>query len=54
MRASARPSAPGWVTGSPKAGQSLTLLDMREFNGKIFNALGAVDRNQAAPDFFAP
>src|SRR3546814_16956267 len=27
---------------------------MREFNGKIFNALGAVDRNQAAPDFFAP
>lgn len=37
-----------------KEGQSLTLLDMREFNGKIFNALGAVDRNQAAPDFFAP
>jgi acyl-homoserine lactone acylase PvdQ len=37
-----------------KNGQSLTLLDMREFNGKIFNALGAVDRNQAAPDFFAP
>jgi penicillin amidase len=37
-----------------KDGQSLTLLDMREFNGKIFNALGAVDRNQAAPDFFAP
>ncbi|MGH6633497.1 MAG: penicillin acylase family protein, partial [Sphingopyxis sp.] len=37
-----------------KTGQSLTLLDMREFNGKIFNALGAVDRNQAAPDFFAP
>ncbi|MDO9370320.1 MAG: penicillin acylase family protein [Sphingopyxis sp.] len=37
-----------------KAGQSLTLLDMRAFNGKIFNALGAVDRNQAAPDFFAP
>src|SRR3546814_18334026 len=35
-------------------GQSLTLLDMRDFNGKIFNALGAVDRNQAAPDFFAP
>src|SRR3546814_13942717 len=27
---------------------------MREFNGKIVNALGAVDRNQAAPDFFAP
>src|SRR3546814_20758620 len=27
---------------------------MRDFNGKIFNALGAVDRNQAAPDFFAP
>src|SRR3546814_19817729 len=27
---------------------------MRDFNGKIFNALGAVDSNQAAPDFFAP
>lgn len=37
-----------------KNGQSLTLLDMREFNGQIFNALGAVDRNQAAPDFFSP
>lgn len=37
-----------------KNGQALTLLDMREINGKIFNALGAVDRNQAAPDFFAP
>ncbi|MBN8841937.1 MAG: penicillin acylase family protein [Sphingomonadales bacterium] len=37
-----------------KGGQSLTLLDMRDFNGRIFNALGAVDRNQAAPDFFAP
>lgn len=37
-----------------KKGQSLTLLDMRDFNGQIFNALGAVDRNQAAPDFFAP
>lgn len=37
-----------------KAGQSLTLLDMRDFNGQIFNALGAVDRNQASPDFFAP
>lgn len=37
-----------------KNGEALTLLDMREFNGKIFNALGAVDRNQAAPDFFAP
>ncbi|MBL0916576.1 MAG: penicillin acylase family protein, partial [Sphingopyxis sp.] len=37
-----------------KKGEALTLLDMREFNGKIFNALGAVDRNQAAPDFFAP
>lgn len=37
-----------------KNGSAVTLLDMREFNGKIFNALGAVDRNQAAPDFFAP
>lgn len=36
------------------SGQSLTLLDLREFNRKIFNALGAVDRNQASPSFFAP
>src|SRR3546814_2994522 len=34
-------------------GQSLTLLDMRAFDGKIFNAIGADDRNQAAPDLFA-
>lgn len=35
------------------SGKAITLLDMRDFNGQIFNALGAVDRNQAAPDFFA-
>ena len=36
-----------------KGARSATLLDMRDFNGRMFNALGAVDRNQAAPDFFA-
>lgn len=36
------------------SGQGLTLLDLRDFNGRIFNALGAVDRNQTSPDFFAP
>uniref|UniRef100_UPI001589B5FA penicillin acylase family protein n=1 Tax=Pseudocolwellia agarivorans TaxID=1911682 RepID=UPI001589B5FA len=34
--------------------QPLTLLDMREFNRKIFSAFGAIDRNLASPDFFAP
>ncbi len=32
----------------------ITLLDMREFNRKMFNALGARDRTQTTPDFFAP
>jgi penicillin G amidase len=32
----------------------ITLLDMREFNRKIFNAMGARDRTQTSPDFFAP
>lgn len=33
---------------------NITLLDMRDFNQKIFNALGARDRTQTSPDFFAP
>jgi penicillin G amidase len=36
------------------SGQGLTLLDMREFNRRMFNAYGAVDRTQTSPDFFAP
>lgn len=35
-------------------GNALTLLDMREINRKIFNAMGARDRTQTSPDFFAP
>uniref|UniRef100_UPI001588E271 penicillin acylase family protein n=1 Tax=Pseudocolwellia agarivorans TaxID=1911682 RepID=UPI001588E271 len=34
--------------------EPLTLLEMREFNRKIFSAFSAVDSNQTAPDFFAP
>lgn len=33
---------------------SITLLDMREFNRKIFNGMGAIDRTQTTPAFFAP
>ncbi|WP_034158088.1 penicillin acylase family protein [Sphingomonas sp. ERG5] len=33
---------------------AITLLDMREFNRKIFNAMGAQDRTQTTPAFFAP
>ena len=33
---------------------SLTLLDMREINRKIFNALGAQDMTNTSPAFFAP
>ena len=33
---------------------SLTLLDMREINRKIFNALGAQDLTSTSPAFFAP
>jgi hypothetical protein len=33
---------------------AITLLDMREFNRKIFNAMGARDRTQTTPAFFAP
>jgi acyl-homoserine lactone acylase PvdQ len=36
------------------ANPSLTLLDMRDINGKIFNAMGARDRTQTNPAFFAP
>jgi hypothetical protein len=37
-----------------RSNNSITLLDMREFNRKIFNAMGAVDRTQTSPAFFAP
>ncbi|WCM25045.1 penicillin acylase family protein [Sphingomonas sp. QA11] len=33
---------------------AITLLDMREFNRKIFNAMGAQDRTQTTPAFFVP
>ena len=33
---------------------AVTLLDMREFNREMFNAMGARDRTQTTPDFFAP
>ena len=33
---------------------AITLLDMREFNRKMFNAMGARDRTQTSPAFFAP
>jgi penicillin amidase len=33
---------------------SITLLDMREINRKIFNGLGARDRTNTSPAFFAP
>jgi acyl-homoserine lactone acylase PvdQ len=36
------------------SGTGITLLDMREINRKIFNALGAVDRTATSPAFFAP
>ena len=36
------------------SGSGITLLDMREINRKIFNALGAVDRTASSPAFFAP
>lgn len=32
----------------------ITLLDMRDINRKIFNALGAQDRTATSPAFFAP
>lgn len=36
------------------SGSGITLLDMREINRKIFNAMGAVDRTATSPAFFAP
>jgi acyl-homoserine lactone acylase PvdQ len=36
------------------SGTAVTLLDMREINRKIFNALGAQDRTNTSPEFFAP
>jgi penicillin G amidase len=36
------------------SGNALTLLDMREINRKIFNGLGAQDRTNTSPEFFAP
>ena len=36
------------------ASHSLTLLDMQDINRKIFNALGAQDRTNTTPAFFAP
>ncbi len=35
-------------------GRGITLLDMRDINGRIFAALGASDRAQAPPALFAP
>jgi acyl-homoserine lactone acylase PvdQ len=36
------------------ANDAITLLDMRAYNAKIFSALGASDRTQTSPAFFAP
>lgn len=36
------------------ASHSVTLLDMEDYNRQIWNALGARDRTQTSPDFFAP
>jgi penicillin amidase len=36
------------------AATAVTLLDMRDINRKIFNALGAQDRTNTSPEFFAP
>jgi hypothetical protein len=44
-----------WL-GSELAASShdVTLLDMREINRKLFNGLGAQDRTNTSPEFFAP
>jgi len=39
-----------WAASS----SAVTLLDMREINHKIFNAMGAQDRTHTSPAFFAP
>ncbi len=36
------------------SGRAITLLDMRAYNAAIFSAMGASDRTQAQPAFFAP
>ncbi len=36
------------------AGTALTLIDVHEINRKLWNAMGARDRTQTSPDFFAP
>jgi acyl-homoserine lactone acylase PvdQ len=36
------------------SGRAITLLDMRGYNAAIFSALGASDRTQTQPTFFAP
>jgi acyl-homoserine lactone acylase PvdQ len=36
------------------SGRAITLLDMRAYNAAIFSALGASDRTQTQPAFFAP
>jgi len=33
---------------------NITLLDLEDYNRQIWNALGARDRTQTSPDFFAP
>lgn len=44
-----------WAGGElAAASNSITLLDMREINRKIFNALGARDMTNTSPAFFAP
>lgn len=40
-------------TALAEQNQSITLLDMREFNRKISNALGGTDRTHTSPAFFA-
>ena len=37
-----------------ESSNALSLLDMREINRKIFNGLGAQDRTNTSPAFFAP
>jgi acyl-homoserine lactone acylase PvdQ len=44
-----------WLgTQLAESNSSVTLLDMREFNRKINNALGGTDRTATSPAFFAP
>lgn len=44
-----------WLGNELAAGNdSMTLLDMQEVNRKLFNAMGARDRTNTSPAFFAP